>query len=172
MPNKDYDNFVARMGSFDDNFDDIFEGIDLNSHIKGVSHMDDNQRALSHFGVPGMKWGVRRAAKYDIKIRKANAKAQKQDSKGNKEAANRARDAADIYKQRKANVKEIARMGEQVRKGTTLVDKLLGTDVNLMSMKLAKGKYTSGELAVSNILQGRRAKMRTLVSQKIVEKRN
>ena len=61
MPNKDYDNFVARMGSFDDNFDDIFEGIDLNSHIKGVSHMDDNQRALSHFGVPGMKWGVRRS---------------------------------------------------------------------------------------------------------------
>lgn len=172
MPNKDYDNFVARMGSFDDNFDDIFEGIDLNSHIKGVSHIDDNQRALSHFGVPGMKWGVRRAAKYDIKIRKANAKAQKQDSKGNKEAANRARDAADIYKQRKANVKEIARMGEQVRKGTTLVDKLLGTDVNLMSMELAKGKYTSGELAVSNILQGRHAKMRALVSQKIVEKRN
>lgn len=62
MPNKDYDNFVARMGSFDDNFDDIFEGIDLNSHIKGVSHMDDNQRVLSHFGVPGMKWGVRKAA--------------------------------------------------------------------------------------------------------------
>lgn len=61
MPNKDYDNFVARMGSFDDNFDDIFEGIDLNSHIKGVSHIDDNQRALSHFGVPGMKWGVRRS---------------------------------------------------------------------------------------------------------------
>ena len=62
MPNKDYDNFVARMGSFDDNFDDIFEGIDLNSHIKGASHMDDNQRALSHFGVPGMKCGVRKAA--------------------------------------------------------------------------------------------------------------
>lgn len=172
MPNKDYDNFVARMGSFDDNFDDIFEGIDLHSHIKGVSHMDDNQRALSHFGVPGMKWGVRRAAKYDIKIRKANAKAQKQDSKGNKEAANRARAAADIYKQRKQNVKEIARMGEQVRRGTSLVDKLLGTDVNLMSMKLAKGKYTSGELAVSNILKGSRATMNTLVNQKLKERNN
>lgn len=130
--------------------------------------MEENQRYISHFGVPGMKWGRRMATRYEKKAGKALAKAEKLEGKGNKEAAQRKREAAEIYKKRGVNAKEVAKIGERIRKGSSLADKILGTDVNLMSMKLSKGKYTSGELAVSNILQGSRYTMDVLVSERVV----
>jgi len=130
--------------------------------------MDQPEKFLSHFGVPGMKWGRRAAARYDKKIGRAMKKAEKFDAKGNKTAANRHRDAASLYKNRKQNVKRVAKIGESVRKGTTFVDKLLGTDKNLMTMRLSKGKYTSGEIAVANILNGSSATMNSRIRETIV----
>ena len=42
--NKDYDDFVARMGSFDDTLD----------------FTDDSNNEIKHYGVLGMKWGHRK----------------------------------------------------------------------------------------------------------------
>ena len=53
--NNDYQNFVDRMGSFEDNLD-ITES-NLTSYKKVVTR---NQGALKHYGILGMKWGTRK----------------------------------------------------------------------------------------------------------------
>lgn len=47
-----YDNFVARMGSFDDS-------LDIQIPDDELKHSKDNQE-LRHFGTKGMKWGRRK----------------------------------------------------------------------------------------------------------------
>jgi len=130
--------------------------------------MDNSEKFISHYGVPGMKWGKRIGGRYDAKAARSLAKADKLDAKGKTNAANNKRESAAIYKQRGKNAKEIGRIGEKIRKGTSTVDKLLNTDVNLMSMKLSKGKYTRSELVVSNIIGGSAQTMRALVNQQII----
>lgn len=59
MDNNDYENFVARMGSFDDDFTDLFgEG------LQKLVHSDD---FLEHYGILGQKWGVRRIRANSLK---------------------------------------------------------------------------------------------------------
>lgn len=56
MTDKDYENFIARMGSFNDTLD-----------------LEDKDESLQHYGIPGMKWGKRKAAGYDVKGAKKKA---------------------------------------------------------------------------------------------------
>lgn len=130
--------------------------------------MDNNQKALSHFGVPGMKWGVRTSRKFDKKASRALTKANKLDAKGKKEEANINRHRAEILKERGKRAKEVGALGEQIRKGTSFMNKWAGQDVNIMTANLAKGKYTEAELMISNILSGRTATMNALIRDKIV----
>lgn len=48
--NKDYDDFVARMGSFDDTLD----------------LTDDSNNEIKHYGVLGMKWGHRKGINANV----------------------------------------------------------------------------------------------------------
>ena len=53
---KDYKNFVDRMGSFEDDLDisdTVLEQSSIVTRNRGA--------AISHFGIPGMKWGRRKA---------------------------------------------------------------------------------------------------------------
>lgn len=131
--------------------------------------MDNNQRALSHFGVPGMRWGKRNAARYEAKSTKALAKAKKLDLKGDKEGAANARENAKIFKKRVKNVKELAAMGQQIRNGTSFMGKVFGADAAKMINTLSKGKYTKGEMFVSSLVQGSYNTLAALKSNKITE---
>lgn len=56
---KDYQNFLDRMGSFEDT-------IDLSDMSKNIEHgklpvTRNRGAALAHFGIPGMKWGHHKA---------------------------------------------------------------------------------------------------------------
>jgi len=130
--------------------------------------MDNNQKALSHFGVPGMRWGQRQAASYDKKITRVKAKAQKMDAKGKTEKAKELRGNVKIYQKRKENSKEVAKLGEQIRKGSTFMDKLTGQDIDRMNVVLSKGKYTRGEILVSDIFGNSGETMNALINEKVI----
>lgn len=51
---KDYQNFVERMGSFEDD-------IDLSDEMEHRNIVTRNRSALMHFGIPGMHWGNRKS---------------------------------------------------------------------------------------------------------------
>ena len=50
---KDYENFVQRMGSFEMDLDDMFSDNEVLKHYA-------QDKFLVHHGVKGMKWGVRK----------------------------------------------------------------------------------------------------------------
>lgn len=64
--NEDYDNFVSRMGSFDDSLDGILPGVE--KQISGANH-------LKHHGTKGMKWGIRKATNKQLGSASAASKA-------------------------------------------------------------------------------------------------
>ena len=75
--NLDYENFVARMGSFEMDVDEIGQRKDVNlTHFVKIT--EENQE-LYHFGVPGMRWGHRKS-QYS-----ANELSSRQKSKASKE---------------------------------------------------------------------------------------
>lgn len=80
MTDKDYDEFTKRMTSFDLTLSP--DGGEGDVSLKQSSTMDFDD-FLEHYGVKGMKWGVRRTpeqlgrARAARKARKAEAKAQK-----------------------------------------------------------------------------------------------
>lgn len=51
---EDYQNFVARMGSFEDNFDDLFNG------------SPKPEQTLEHHGILGMHWGIHRHSQTSV----------------------------------------------------------------------------------------------------------
>lgn len=54
---KDYQNFVDRMGSFEDTLEISGDELEHGRNIvtRNISVLNDE--SLSHFGIPGMKWG-------------------------------------------------------------------------------------------------------------------
>lgn len=73
--------------------------------------IDNNQKALSHFGTPGMRWGVRRAEKAAIKSSRAKATAKDVESKTNAAASQFEKKASESSRLAKkyANEGKIAR---------------------------------------------------------------
>ena len=73
---KDYNDFVLRMGSFDmeldlDEDDELGNG---NKNVKRMIHrLNGHSNELYHFGVKGMKWGVRRYQNEDGTLTKAGS---------------------------------------------------------------------------------------------------
>lgn len=59
---KDYQNFVDRMGSFEDTIDLSDDSIEQ-SDLKIVTR---NRGALAHFGIRGMKWGHHKAVNANV----------------------------------------------------------------------------------------------------------
>lgn len=57
MIDKDYENFIARMGSFDMNSEDF---LDLNHSESRFLKITGEE--LYHYGVPGMRWGNRKGS--------------------------------------------------------------------------------------------------------------
>lgn len=135
-------------------------------------HGISEEKTLQHFGVPGMKWGVRRAARYDKRISKNLAKADALEKKGTKTSKMRAlikRDNAKVYSNRKENVLAIAKVGEKIKKGSSFMNKLTGMDIANMSAALAKGKYTVTEQVLSAALSGSNSiPMRQLIRDRTI----
>lgn len=68
---KDYQNFVDRMGSFEDTIEISGDNLEHSNKIvtRNRSALIDNNE-LSHFGIPGMHWGHHKAVNANV-VRKA-----------------------------------------------------------------------------------------------------
>ena len=81
---KDYNDFVLRMGSFDmeldlDEDDELGNG---NKNVKRMIHRSNgHSNELYHFGVKGMKWGVRRYQNEDGTLTKAGSERYARDAR-------------------------------------------------------------------------------------------
>ena len=81
---KDYNDFVLRMGSFDmeldlDEDDELGNG---NKNVKRMIHRSNgHSNELYHFGVKGMKWGVRRYQNADGTLTKAGSERYARDAR-------------------------------------------------------------------------------------------
>ena len=96
--NKDYENFVERMGSFDLDLDAPYDADEVNHQDDSaelLSHILESDEFLEHYGVLGMRWGYRRdrrtgkmmktsELKALKKQRRSEAKQQKKDEKQRK----------------------------------------------------------------------------------------
>lgn len=80
---KDYNDFVLRMGSFDMEIDlDDDESGNENKNVKRMVHaLNGYSNELYHFGVKGMKWGVRRYQNEDGSLTKAGSKRYARDAR-------------------------------------------------------------------------------------------
>ena len=58
---QDYKNFVERMGSFEMELPDLD---DLQHSSSGTRFVKIQKDELTHYGVKGMRWGIRRSARY------------------------------------------------------------------------------------------------------------
>ena len=81
---KDYNDFVLRMGSFDMEID-LDEDGELgngNKNVKRMIHgLNGHSNELYHFGVKGMKWGVRRYQNEDGTLTKAGSERYARDAR-------------------------------------------------------------------------------------------
>jgi hypothetical protein len=124
---QDYENFVERMGSFDMNMDSI--------------SLEKNQNELKHYGILGMKWGIRRTPEQISR------------TKGHVDSA------SGIVKEAKNinnSVKNI-RSSSRNKDLSSMSDKELREKVQRMNMEqqyymLSKNKITKGQEYVNNIL--------------------
>lgn len=81
---KDYNDFVLRMGSFDMelDLDEDDESRNENKNVKRMIHKSNgHSNELYHFGVKGMKWGVRRYQNADGTLTKAGSKRYARDAR-------------------------------------------------------------------------------------------
>ena len=81
---KDYNDFVLRMGSFDMelDLDEDGESGNGNKNVKRMIHESNgHSNELYHFGVKGMKWGVRRYQNADGTLTKAGSERYARDAR-------------------------------------------------------------------------------------------
>lgn len=104
---KDYENFVQRMGSFEMDLDDMFGDNEVLKHYA-------QDKFLVHKGVKGMKWGVRRERK---KAFRAARKQEKRQAKlENKKSEDRVKSLTKKYKNREdMSITELREFNERVR---------------------------------------------------------
>ena len=125
--------------------------------------MDDNQRVLSHFGVPGMKWGVRKAAK-------AVGRYAKETGKLNINAY------AHPILTRKALYKELGSdsFGKGLRKSligrSTKEMAALNNDVAKMQKQKAQQKQAKAKAKVEKMLAKKEAQQKVKDLKKIMKK--